>query len=188
VKNTEKPFRLAAKKLELTYPQVSPDMTHLDVIASLSKVIDYDKYLISKETHKGGGVHFHVVLTARTKFDIKSCTLLDLQYQGNTYHGKYETIKCFNKCVEYICKRGEYQTNMEDILDGKIVSPQERFQQIFKEKGIDEAKLWYYKTHFTLAAGGKSNTKMTKAIQEMEYLEAKINSPEDPSPFQNLEQ
>jgi hypothetical protein len=75
VKNTEKPFRLAAKKLELTYPQVLPDMTHLDVIASLSKVIDYDNYLISKETHKSGGVHFHVVLTARTKFDIKLRTL-----------------------------------------------------------------------------------------------------------------
>lgn len=51
------------------------------------------KYLISKEYHLDGGTHFHVLLEATNKFDIKDAAFLDIQYQENTYHGNYQPVR-----------------------------------------------------------------------------------------------
>lgn len=118
VKQVSTSFRISARKLFLTYSQVPQAMTHQEVLESLKKVVDFGDYAIGREKHAISQTegqdqyHYHVLLTARTKFNIKNPTLLDLRYKEITLHGKYEAVKSFKKGVEYVCKDKNYQTNI----------------------------------------------------------------------------
>jgi len=122
VKQVSTSFRISARKLFLTYSQVPQAMTHQEVLESLKKVVDFGDYAIGREKHAISQAvsqtegqdqyHYHVLLTARTKFNIKTPTLLDLRYKEITLHGKYEAVKSFKKGVEYVCKDKNYQTNI----------------------------------------------------------------------------
>lgn len=104
----EKPFRISARRLYLTYSQVPKEMSYEDLLESLNKVVVFKNYLVAKESHATEGFHFHVLLVANSKFDIRNENHLNVEYNGKTYHGNYQKIKSFNKCVEYICKQGDY--------------------------------------------------------------------------------
>jgi hypothetical protein len=116
------PFRISARKLFLTYSQVPQAMTHQEVLERLKKVVDFGDYAIGREKHAISQAvdeaegqdqyHYHVLLIARSKFNIKASTLLDLRYKEVTLHGKYEAVKSFKKGVEYVCKDKNYQTKI----------------------------------------------------------------------------
>lgn len=115
-------FRISARKLFLTYSQVPEAMTHQDVLEGLKQVVDFGDYAIGREKHaisqavdeaeRQDQYHYHAVLIATSKFNIKAATLLDLRYKEVTLHGKYEAVKSFEKGVEYVCKDKNYQTNI----------------------------------------------------------------------------
>ena len=163
-------------------------MRYEDVLGNLKEKVDYDLYVISKEFHNDGGVHFHVILVGKKKFDIKTPTMLDLKYEGETYHGKYETVKGFTRCVEYVCKFGKYDTNIPDIIDGIIMSPNKRFELIANTESIENAQLWYMENHPIMAAGGKSLDKLTKIYRYKQALELQMQTPMKKFPFRSLQQ
>ena len=115
-------FRISARKLFLTYSQVPEAMTHEDVLEELKQVVDFGDYAIGREKHAISQAvdqvegqdqyHYHVLLIATSKFNIRAATFLDLRYKEVTLHGKYEAVKSFEKCIEYVCKNRNYQTNI----------------------------------------------------------------------------
>ena len=79
----EERFRISAKKLLLTYSQVPQEMKHEDLVEALRRTINFRNYVVGKELHKSsGGWHFHILLLAHQKFQIKNITLLDVHYTG----------------------------------------------------------------------------------------------------------
>ena len=183
-----KPFRLAARRIYLTYSQVPEEMTEEDVLETLSKVLDFESYIISREEHAQKGVHFHVILTATKKFDIKTATLLDLEYKGKIYHGHYETVKFYTVCVKYVCKTGNYKSNVEELSNGKILSIQEQYLARANRDGRNEVARWYIKTYPLKAAGGSSLEKRDRLCSTMVGLDKKRKVTEEISPFTSLEQ
>lgn len=108
-KTQEKPFRISARRLYLTYSQVPKEMSYEDLLESLNKVVVFKNYLVAKESHATEGFHFHVLLVANSKFDIRNENYLNVEYNGKTYHGNYQkSSRTFKNCVEYICKQGDY--------------------------------------------------------------------------------
>ena len=184
----EKPFRLAARRLFLTYPQMPEEMTKEDVLESLRKVVDFQSYVISREQHAQEGVHFHVILNARRKFDIKSSHLLDLIYKDKTYHGQYQTIKFYDSCVEYVCKHGDYKTNLLDLVNGKIASLPKQFLERAKRDGTDEAMRWYIEVDPVKAAGGCSGNKLLELNAKIVELENKLKMKQKIPPYPSLDQ
>ena len=125
----KKKFRIAARRMFLTYPHIPDEITHEDVLESLRKTIKYQNYVISKEKHAEKGIHFHVILIARDgkKFDVQKPESLNLYFQGKPYHGNYQPVEDFNDCVTYVCKRGQYKTNLEDIIDEGLADLTQQF-------------------------------------------------------------
>ncbi len=183
-KTQEKPFRISARRIYLTYSQVPKEMFHEDLLESLNKVIVFKNYLVAKESHATEGFHFHVLLAANTKFDIRTQNHLNVEYNGKTYHGNYQKTKTFKNCVEYICKQGDYRTDFEDVVDGKVISLEQQFLMKIAKDGIDDAQMWYIKTHPRKAAGGISMDKLTKLFYQKQDLQTKMITTEEKKPGQ----
>ena len=184
----EKPVRLAARRLFLTYSQVSEEMSKQDVLRSLSQVIDFENYLIGQENHGDQGVYFHVLFVARNKFDIRNPTQLDLQYKEKTYHGHYETAKYYKRVIKYICKDNNYDTDISDIIDGKLLTYHVQFMKMAETAGLDKAKLMYIENHPIRAAGGSSYQRLEKMFNHKQKLELKSIVEDEIPPFTNKDQ
>jgi hypothetical protein len=86
-KSPQRRFRITASRILLTYSRVAEEMRHEDVSQSLNNVIDFQSYVIGEERHKDGGKHFHVILIAKRKFDIRTPDRLDLCFKGKVSRG-----------------------------------------------------------------------------------------------------
>lgn len=136
----KKIFRIAAKRIYLTYSQVNKKMGNIDVLQAFQiKKFFCFRYLISKEYHKDGGTHFHVLLESTRKFDIKLHDYLDITYEGHSYHGNYQAVKSVQNVVEYICKVGDYITDFTNIQQGKLLTIKELLIQEAHELGVSDA-------------------------------------------------
>lgn len=142
----KKNFRIAAKRIYLTYSQVNKDMENIDVLKILqSKNFFCFKYLISKEYHLDGGTHFHVLLEATNKFDIKDATFLDIQYQEKTYHGNYQPVRSLPNVVQYVCKAGDFITDLTNIRQGKLLTTKEILIERALDIGVSNALIEHCK-------------------------------------------
>lgn len=89
--------QLGSKRMFLTYSCVPPELTHSILLSLLKIKLVFDKYLISKELHKNGEPHFHVILESPTQFAVRNVSVLDFRYEGNTYHGHYKSARRFRE-------------------------------------------------------------------------------------------
>ena len=163
-------------------------MRYQDVLDDLKQKLDYEKYVISKESHSDSGAYFHVILVARKKFDIKFSTMLDLNFESQVFHGRYETVKSFPSCVQYVCKFGKYETNIPEIVNGIIMKPDKRFELIANSEGLEKVELWYMENFSSMAAGGKSKDKISRMYREKKALQTQLQLPVEKFPFQSLKQ
>ena len=167
-------YRLAGKRVLLTYSRMPEEMTHEDVLECLIKMgVPFQYYLIGKENHAREGIHFHVLLEARLKkrFDYKNKHALDLFFDGRSHHGNYGKAIHYQSAVAYCCKNGDYVTDMPDVVDGKVLDPLQRFDAIYRAEGHDAASKWYLTNHASRAAGGKGLDKFLKFSREKEAIE-----------------
>lgn len=122
-------FRIYARKLFLTFNKVDPKMSLQDLLENLESKFSPFDYVIGKEFDAEGKVHFHAILVRKKKFNIRRQNLLYIQFQGQTFHGKYQPVTLFKRAFQYVCKDKEYITNYPTIQDEKIVDDKIRLIQ-----------------------------------------------------------
>lgn len=186
-KNTlhkKKNFRIAAKRIYLTYSQVNKDMENTDVLKILqSKNFFCFKYLISKEYHLDGGTHFHVLLEATNKFDIKDAAFLDIKYQENSYHGNYQPVRSFPNVVRYICKAGDYITDLTNIREGKVLTAKEILIERALEIGVSKALIEHCKQLPNKALPNLSLTSAKAFFKSLDDLKQQEEDDQIQTPF-----
>ena len=113
-------FRLQARSLFLTYPQVPDTWTSEKVLDTARLVLQgkgYEivKWCVARELHKDGGIHFHAYFDMDKRVRLRGAHCLDLEIGGTKQHGNY---KAANKgTVKYIQKFGDYITNIGEVED-----------------------------------------------------------------------
>lgn len=108
-------FRIAAKNLFLTYPQVGNAVTKealREFFVENKKCADYT---IGQESHSDGGIHFHCLIrwnevystTNERHFDIAGC------------HPNIQTARSPKAIYAYVTKDGDYISNRPEFEKGK---------------------------------------------------------------------
>jgi DNA replication protein DnaC len=178
-------FRISAKRIYLTYSQVNKEMQNLDVLQALQRLslrLDF-KYLISKEYHLDGGTHFHVVLEANTKFDIRQHDLLDITYQDKSYHGNYQAVRSLPLVVKYVCKSGDYITDFTNIQQGKLLTTKELLIQSATQLGVSNALIEHCKQLPNKALPNLSLVSAKAYFQQLEKLKQSSQAADVSTPF-----
>lgn len=87
----------------LTYPKCSaPRESVLDMIKE--RGLTLQKGLVSQEMHKDGTPHLHAYLKFSKTVETLNCRYFDIKYNGDTFHGKYESAKSAIQTIKYISK------------------------------------------------------------------------------------
>jgi len=191
----QKAFRLAVRRLFLTYSQVPEEMMHENVLESLKKKLTFQNYLIAKETHADGGAHFHVILIAggQKKFDIKNANLINIDYREEVYPGYYQRNlgqSNFSDCVLYACKEGDYKTNLENVINGKMLNIHDEFRIRFERDGEDLAKIWILDNYQSklMSGCGYNLDRMVKVCREKRDLNLKMQMEKKEPAFTSFDQ
>ena len=176
-------FRISAKRILLSYSQVDTKFTLNHVLEQLQRKVGKFSYVISKEQHKDGGIHFHALLIHRRKFNIKSPHTLDLEIDGITVHGNYIPVKNLDSAVFYVCKDKQYITNLENLHEGELLTAKEFIYQQVQLKGVDKALLEYSQTHKEKALAGVSVSALKKHFSDIQKIELATKIEKIDTPF-----
>ena len=146
-KNSDK-FRIYAKKIFLTYSQVHPQLTHQHLLEQLKNKLNQTNlnYVIGKEIHQDGGIHYHAILTVSEKYQIRNPKQLDVQYEQQTFHRTYTPVKQLREAVTYVCKDKQYITNLENLFHGRLLTAKKYIIKQVNEKGVEISLIDYYNT------------------------------------------
>lgn len=141
-KKGNKQFRLKAKNLFLTYTNLNPQVElKQKVLKSLSlnlKTYGINEYTIAVEQNKTNNkVHIHAYISGNKPIDIKNPYFLDIEIDGETYHGNYQAAKNSKNVIEYCKKQGDFITNIKDKPKRK--KPLAFLRDITREKGAQYA-------------------------------------------------
>jgi hypothetical protein len=146
-----KKFRLRTKKFFLTYPQLPRiDDLELKALEQFEKIFILNKaefgYLMSVEEHEDGNPHLHVYLEFNLPQGIYSEGKLDLEFDGEIYHGNYQAVKSEHATIQYILKSvGDLDKVFKNIqlpiYQGKYYSDiNEHLHEILSKDGLDVAQ------------------------------------------------
>lgn len=97
----KKDFRLSCKHLFITYSQAE-DLTK-EIIRDFIKQkfgLRICSYIIAEERHEDGGKHFHILVSAHTKFNIRDARILDI----GEYHPSMEAARGAKYVEKYLRK------------------------------------------------------------------------------------
>lgn len=110
-----KKFRLACKKLSLTFPQCPvPREVMIDFLGSKKDPVIV---VVSRETHKDGNFHLHCYLQYDKQFTSTKSTVYDIVYEGVVYHPNIQPTNDKNAWIKYITK-----TDIDYLSKGLDVS------------------------------------------------------------------
>lgn len=99
-------FRLAAKKLFLTFPNVTDKtITIKEIQARALKIFELESLIVARELHKNQIPHYHVLLCFHKKQQIYNPHFFDF-LTGK--HGNYTTVRHLKKTIVYITKDKEW--------------------------------------------------------------------------------
>lgn len=183
-KNTSN-FRIYAKKLFLTYSQVNPKITAEHVLEQLKEKLHLHEvnYVIGKESHQDGGVHYHAILAHFEKFHIRKSDQLDIEYENQVFHGNYSAVRSLRQAVSYICKDKNYITNLENLFDGRLLTAKEFIVKEVKDKGVEQALMDYYAKTPDKAIAGLSVGALKKHFNDIEKLKTTLRLDNIETPF-----
>lgn len=166
-----KKFRIYAKRIFLTYPQLNStkDAIKEQLFQALTSYLPF-KYCISQEQHKDGNMHFHVFLEATNKFNLKNAnTILTLSDNDNIKKsGDYKSVKGPTSFVlRYLTKEDKDPlTNMYfDFDTGIELSIEEKTIDVYRSAGYDAALNYF-----------KSNASNKDLIKSYNKLRATLNN------------
>lgn len=180
-----KQFRIAAKKILLTYSQVNPEITALHVLEQLENNVNLRefRYVIAKEYHKDGGTHFHVIVIQDEKVDIKNPNALDIQFQKQNFHGNYVPVKSLPHAINYVCKNNQYITNLENLQDGRLLSVKQFIISQVKQKGMERALIDHYQRDPEKAIAGISVSALRKQFHDIDQMQTALQQDTIDTPF-----
>lgn len=178
-------FRISAKKLYLTYSQVHQDLDSNTVLTALKKnhSLPFFDYIIAKEYHQDGGIHFHALLLFNKKVNITCPQTLDIQYQDHKYHGNYQAARSLERVVDYICKHGDYITSLPNIVDGQFVSMKEMLVRDVQQLGTLQALIKHAEGQTNKALANLSLLHTHSYFQKLEQLKASVQADTIETPF-----
>ncbi len=138
-------FRIHAKRIFLTYPQLNSNKEAIkeQLFLALTNYLPFD-YCISQETHEDGNLHFHVYLQSTRKFDIKDANqILKLkELDGSFKSGDYKSVKGPSPTIlRYLVKEDKSPlTNISfDFDTGTNIDIEEQTLRIYENNGYDNA-------------------------------------------------
>ena len=178
-------FRIHAKKLLLTYSQVCPQLTPQHILEQLTAKLNLSsfRYLIGKEKHQDAGIHYHVLLASPEKIQIRNPNNLDIQYQGNTFHGNYTPVNQVREAVLYACKGKDYITNFENLYQKRFLTAKEFIIKGVKEKGVEQALMDQYGRTADKAIAGLSVSALKIYFMEIEKVKLLLQMDKVETPF-----
>lgn len=178
-------FRLSAKRIFLTYSQTHPDLEIRDVIDAMKgkEELPPFQYIVAKEKHEDGGSHFHVLLVAKKKFDIRKANVLDFKFKDKLEHGNYARVRNLERAVEYACKDQAYETDMENVFEGKLASLKDILIKQVLLKGRAQALLEFFNDFPKASLGSVTLTSANRHFIELAGLEAARNADLTATPF-----
>lgn len=67
-------------------------------------------YIACNENHEDGDVHSHILIKFASKINVRTADFADFlsYYDGNKYHGNYQSARNVNDIIKYIKKDGNY--------------------------------------------------------------------------------
>jgi len=167
-------FRLQGKKIQITYSQPGNNWTKEFVLNNLNKIIGGKKnkiieFVIGEEKHKDGNLHFHVVVSLKSKLNTRNSRFFDIldEEQQKIKHPNLKSIKTshiYYQKILYSIKSGNYiksenldiqKVEEEYRSKMKIDSLLIELYDIVKEKGYHQAMDFF-----------KSNTKPLMFMKE----------------------
>lgn len=92
VTKRKKGYRVAAKRLFLTYPHC--ELSKEDALIQLRRVVSpalVESYVVARELHTDGTPHIHIYCALDTQLDKRGAKAFDLRkYDGTPQHGNYQ--------------------------------------------------------------------------------------------------
>ena len=169
----------------LTYSQVNPQLTHHLLLNQLKNKFNLFNFnvLIGKEVDQDGGIHYHVILTHFEKFQITNPKQLDIQYEQQTFHGTYSSVKQLRQAVSYVCKDNDYITNFENLIQGRLLTAKEFIIKHLNEKGVEQALIDYYNTTPDKAIAGLSVSALKRHFSDIQRLKDALQMDKIDTPF-----
>lgn len=116
-------FRLNAKQLFLTYPKCP--LTKEEVLAQLMSKLPIDGYIICRELHQDGQPHVHCLIKLERKVNLRNAQALDLQGEGENYHGNYQAARSMKAVAQYVQKGMDYMATLD------VTSLQKENEKVF---------------------------------------------------------
>lgn len=112
-------FRLNCVRLFLTYPKCN--LAPAEALELLRSKIDFENYVIARETHQDGSFHLHAYLHRGEgkRFNIRNPARLDLL----GHHGNYQAVRNPKQVLKYVTKEGCFVTNLTDAELSDTGSP-----------------------------------------------------------------
>lgn len=86
-------FRFQARRVFLTYSDVSAELHKEAVYYTIDERYPIKEYFISEERHEAGGRHIHAAIEFTKKVTSINCNLFDVNDGENNHHPNIQTIK-----------------------------------------------------------------------------------------------
>lgn len=135
-------FRFAARRVLLTFPQVG-DCGDLYLIMGfhLAYLPPTEYYLVSRENHEDGGVHYHLVIVFKDEYRTRDPRSFDWMF--NEHHGNIKPIKSGTKNTEraivYVKKDDNYvEDGIPPIAPPKVATMVRISKLILEGKSLQE--------------------------------------------------
>jgi len=107
-------FRMSTKGVFLTYPQCpAPREAIKDMLES--KGLNIAKGIVGQEQHADGNLHLHAYAKFDKPVETRNCKYFDIEFEGKTYHGKYEPAKSAIASIKYVSKHDKEPLELGDM-------------------------------------------------------------------------
>lgn len=104
-------FRFNSKSVFLTYPQANT--LTFELISDKLKQEGFNDYVIAKENHEDGNIHFHAFAERTSRFQSRDQHVFDI----NNYHPNIQSPRSRKDVIKYVTKDGDYITSDGFVLN-----------------------------------------------------------------------
>lgn len=95
-------FRITGKQFFLTYPKCDVPKEVIQIqLEDMGKLV---AFAISEELHRDGTGHRHAYIKFDRKKNFTSPKCFDIEWESETFHGNYQTVKNAEATINYVTK------------------------------------------------------------------------------------
>lgn len=183
--NNNKKFRISARKIYLTYSQVDEKLSPQHILEQIKHktMKPLFDYVIAKECHQDGNLHFHVLLLFQKKVNFTNAKVLDIEFQEKIYHGNYQAVRSLEHVLYYICKNDQYISNIYNLVDGRLLSLTEMLIKDVHKLGKEKALIKHAREFPNKALSNLSLVSVNSYFKQLEQLNNSVQVDHVETPF-----